>query len=149
MRVDRYALRATANWLNLSTALGLGVARIGGAGVRRGERGVWIATGYRLRFPLVSAFTIGNVIASRHDDAWLADHAALLRHEERHCTQYAFCVGVVMLPLYLAAMGISWLLTGDRASANPFERTANLAEGGYPERAPRWRHRFEAVRDSD
>lgn len=134
-------LRAVINWINLSTPLGLLVARVGGARMRRGERRTRIATGYRPAFPFAEAFTVGNVIISRGDEAWLAARPALLRHEERHCTQYAWCLGVGMLPLYGLAMVISWLLAGDRSSYNPFERLADLAEGGYPKRAVRWRRR--------
>lgn len=56
----------------------------------------------------------------------------LLRHEDRHCTQYAFCVGVLMLPLYFLAVGVSYAIAGDHWSYNPFERLASLSDGGYP-----------------
>ncbi|HEY6276458.1 MAG TPA: hypothetical protein VIX86_08995, partial [Streptosporangiaceae bacterium] len=59
---------------------------------------------------------------------------SLLTHEARHATQFACCGGVVMLPLYFLAAGLSWLLTGDFGSRNIFERRAGLAEGGYAER---------------
>jgi hypothetical protein len=65
----------------------------------------------------------------------------LLEHERRHAEQYARLAGLPFLPLYaLAALG-SWLLTGDRASANPFERAAGLHEGGYAVRPLRWARR--------
>ena len=56
---------------------------------------------------------------------------ALLRHEARHATQYAWCGGVLMVPLYLAAAAVSWGLTGDFGARNVFERRAGLAGGGY------------------
>ena len=75
-----------------------------------------------------------NVIVTRldHDTAGRAE--PLLTHEARHATQFAWCGGVLMLPLYFLAAGLSWLLTGDFASRNVFERRAGLAEGGYAER---------------
>lgn len=88
---------------------------------------------------MASAFTLGNVILTRHDRDWCAERPALLRHEDRHCTQYAFCLGPVMVLLYVFFAGVSWLLSGDHASYNPFERLANLADGGYVRRGPRFR----------
>ena len=52
----------------------------------------------------------------------------------RHTVQYAWCLGVVMLVLYVLAAGWSWVLTGDPASQNPFERLAGLEDGNYRER---------------
>ena len=123
--------RTVVNWINLSTLLGLLVARIGGATVVRRGRGTWLASDYRYRFPVAGAFTVGNVIVSRHDAAWLRRRPALLRHEDRHCTQYAFFLGPVMLPLYVLAVAVSYLVSGDQATCNPFERWAGLVDGGY------------------
>ncbi|MGA8987334.1 hypothetical protein [Aeromicrobium sp.] len=129
--------RAMLNWINLSTPLGLLVARIGGAATVRHDRGTYLATGYRHGFPGASAFTIGSVIISRHDLAYFEDRPALLRHEDRHCTQYAFALGVAMLPMYLVCAGMSYVIAGDHSSYNPFERLANLADGNYPPPATR------------
>ena len=57
----------------------------------------------------------------------------LLVHEERHSTQYAYCLGVAMVLLYVLASAWSLLRTGDPASRNIFERLAGLADGGYTE----------------
>lgn len=130
--------RTVINWINLSTPLGLLVARVGGATVVRGGRGTWLASDYRYRFPGAGAFTVGNVILSRHDVDWVRDRPALLRHEDRHCTQYAFVLGPVMVPLYWLAAAVSYLLAGDHSSYNPFERLAGLAEGGYRRGPIRW-----------
>jgi hypothetical protein len=72
------------------------------------------------------------VILSRHDR--LLRDSVLLRHEARHATQYAWCGGLLMLPLYLAAAGVSWLFSGDFGAWNVFERGAGLADGGYTAR---------------
>jgi hypothetical protein len=125
-------VRTVVNWVNLSTPLGLLVAVLGGARPERGPRGTWLAGGHRWRFPVASAFTIGSVVLSRHDVTWLRDRPVLLRHEDRHVTQYAWVVGPVLLPLYVLAAGVSWAVAGDHASWNPFERLAGLDDGGYP-----------------
>ena len=124
--------RSVVNWLNLSTPLGLGIARLGGATVEPAARGTYVATGFARGFPPAGAFTVGSVIITRHDRRWLDERPRLLRHEDRHCTQYACCLGVVMLPLYALGVVASYLIAGDHASYNPFERLADLADGDYP-----------------
>lgn len=130
-------VRAVVNWANLSTPLGLLVARAGGARLERRGRGTWIAGGYRWGFPRAGAFTVGSVVLSTRDLDDLRSRSELLRHEDRHCTQYAWCLGPVMLVPYVVSAGVSWAVAGDHSSYNPFERLAGLADGGYP--APRTR----------
>jgi hypothetical protein len=122
-------------WINLgngSTLAGLGVAALGGARVTRSVDGLFLGTGYRLPVPPAPAFCLGNVIVTRLDG--LAPGSRLFRHEARHATQYAWCGGVVMVPLYLLAAGVSWVLTGDFGARNAFERDAGLADGGYTDK---------------
>ncbi len=127
-------LRQCANWVNGSTALGRAVAVAGGADVAPGPFGLTLASHYRWRFPVASAFTIGDVVISRHDLAQVWRHRpGVLRHEEVHARQWMACFGMPFLPLYLASMGWSWLRTGDRAASCFFERQAGLAQGGYAE----------------
>ncbi|GAA2400059.1 hypothetical protein GCM10010191_03970 [Actinomadura vinacea] len=133
----KHRLRQAVNLVNLSTPLGLLLAAAGTRGPRRvlrGPDGLLIAGGYRLPLPVASAFTVGNVILLRREARSLLDRPALLRHEARHSTQYACCLGPVMIPAYLVCAGVSLLLSGDHASYNPFERLAGLAEGGYEKR---------------
>lgn len=126
----RHRVRELGNWVNLSTLLGLGIARVGRARVRRGPRGLWLAEGYRPPFPYAAAFTVGDVLISRAP--WPArQEGRLLAHEERHSRQWFALLGVLFLPAYLLATAWSWLRTGDRAAANVFERRAGLADGGY------------------
>lgn len=129
------------NFANLSTPLGLLLARISGTGVRRGPNGLLLSAGYRLPLPIAPAFTVGNVVLVRGDGSTLTDRPALLVHEERHSTQYACCCGPVMIVLYMAFAGVSMALCGDHASYNPFERLANLADGGYDKRPLRFARR--------
>ncbi len=129
-------VRNVGNWANLSTPLGLAIARAGGSRIVRGPRGLTLAEGYRLGFPMAGAFTVGSVVITAHP-TWAAAEAAwpgTLEHEEAHTWQWTLCLGAPFLPLYTAAMGWSWLRTGDRSSANAFERAADLALGGYVER---------------
>lgn len=111
--------------------LGLAVARAAGTAVSTGPRGLIIASGYAWRVPFAGAFVLGNVVICRQRAEQLLGHPALLGHEEKHCTQYAWCLGLPFLPLYFLAAGWSQLRTGNPASANFFERQAGLAAGGY------------------
>ncbi|MDQ0869762.1 hypothetical protein QFZ70_002235 [Arthrobacter sp. V1I9] len=125
-------LRLAANVVNGSTVLGLAVAAAARTELSRGPRGLLIAAGYRWRLPFAAAFTLGNVVLCRCTAAELLARPALLGHEEKHCSQYAWCLGIPFLPLYLLAAGWSLIRTGNPGTANVFERRAGLAAGGYP-----------------
>jgi hypothetical protein len=129
-----YRIRLAVNLLNGSTLAGFLVAAAGRARPMRATDGLIVAVGYRLPVPPAPAFCLGNVIVTRLDAAGARGAGILLGHEARHATQFACCGGVLMLPLYFLAAGVSWLLTGDFGSRNIFERRAGLAEGGYTER---------------
>jgi hypothetical protein len=120
--------------VNLSTPLGVVLAVVGshGGDLRRGPHGLLLAGGYRLPLPIAPVFTVGNVVLVRGD-------------EGRHATQYAVCLGPVMLLPYLVCAGVSLVVCGDHASYNPFERLAGLEDGGYRRRPPR---RFRRQRRS-
>jgi hypothetical protein len=125
-------VRFAGNFVNLSTPVGLAVARIGRATIRRGPRGLFLGEGYRLMFPIAGAFTIGNVITTSSTwDAMLHRHPYLIQHEEGHTWQYLYCLGLPYYIPYVLFMGWSVLRTGDRAARNFFERQAGLAMGGY------------------
>jgi hypothetical protein len=132
----RWRLRQVANVVNLSTPLGLALALAGRGSLRRGPDGLLVA--HAVRLPAKApAFTVGNVVLLRLDDAALARRPRLLVHEARHATQYACCVGPLMLPLYGLAAAWSWLRCRDPSSYNIFEVRAGLADGGYSERRRR------------
>jgi hypothetical protein len=128
----RHRVRLAVNLVNGSTLAGLGVSLAGRARLAPYPEGLLVGTGYRLPVPPAPAFTLGNVIITRKPA--LAYDTGLFRHEARHATQYACCGGLLMLPLYFAAAGLSWLLCGDVGSWNLFERAAGLADGGYADR---------------
>ena len=132
----RHRVRLAANLLNGSTLAGLAVAKAGGARLAGLPDGLLAATGYRLRVPPAPAFTLGNVIITGRGT--LEFGTPLARHEARHSTQYAWCGGLCMLPLYFAAAGVSWLVCGDVGAWNVFERAAGLADGNYTDRPLRW-----------
>jgi hypothetical protein len=127
-------VRMMGNLVNLTTPIGLLVALLGGARIRRGPRGLFVGEGYRPKFPVASAFTIGSVITtSRTWPELLDDNPQLFDHEERHTWQYLCCIGLPFYPAYGACLVWSMLRTGDRAARNFFERDAGLAKGGYPD----------------
>jgi hypothetical protein len=130
-----------ANWVNLSTMLGLVIAKVGRAELAGHGQGMWLATGYRFGFPVARAFTVGSVVITKHQPEWMADHPKLFRHEARHATQWACCIGLPFLPLYLVAMLWSVLWCGDRGSHNLFEVMAGLEDGGYQRRPSRFSRR--------
>ena len=128
-----HRLRLVVNLVNGSTIFGIVVAKAGGARLASGPHGLLTATGYRPPVPVAPAFTVGNVIIvnRRHPHPL---PPAVLAHEARHTTQYAWCGGLLMLPLYFIAVGISWALCGNIGAWNVFERQAGLADGGYSQR---------------
>jgi len=126
-----YRRRALVNKLNLTTPLGLAVARLGRATVSPGPHGLLLCEGYRLRLPVAGAFTIGNVVTTAHTFAELeAASPGVLRHESAHAWQYAR-LGLGFFPLYAAAASGSWLRHGSPAVGNVFEQRAGLVSGGY------------------
>jgi hypothetical protein len=125
-------VRFVGNFINLSTPVGLAVARIGRATIRRGPHGLFLGEGYRFKFPIAGAFTIGNVITTSTTwDNMLCRYPLLIKHEEGHTWQYLYCFGLPYYIPYVIFMGWSVLRTGDRAARNFFERQAGLAAGGY------------------
>ncbi|MGV8845188.1 hypothetical protein [Tessaracoccus sp.] len=125
-------VRNVGNVANLSTPLGLVVAVAGRARIRI-VQGLFVAEETSLPGIRASAMTIGSVVLIPGRTLEQASHAipGLLEHEDHHAHQWAYCLGLPFVPLYLAAMGWSWWRTGDRAAANPFEVQAGLALGGY------------------
>jgi hypothetical protein len=141
----RYQLRRAVNAINGSTLTGICVALLGRARLSPAQDGLLVGTGYRLPVPPAPAFCVGNVIVTRLSE--LPQGSPLLRHEARHATQFAWCGGVLMLPLYFVAAGWSWLVTGDFGSRNVFERRAGLTDGGYTDKPMRLRvHRRRTCR---
>ncbi|MEO3872641.1 hypothetical protein ABGB18_27835 [Nonomuraea sp. B12E4] len=64
----RFRFRRAANYLNLATPLGLLISVIGRATRQSGPNGLILAVGYRYRFPIAGAFTVGNVVLTKRDE---------------------------------------------------------------------------------
>ncbi|WP_344843885.1 hypothetical protein [Nonomuraea dietziae] len=94
----RHRIRRIANFVNLSTPLGLLISVVGGARRTNGPDGLILAYGYRYAFPVAGAFTVGNVVVTKHPDGYLTGR--LLDHESRHATQW----GLVRRPADAAAV---------------------------------------------
>ena len=123
--------RSWVNRLNGATGAGVLIAWAGGARLRAGPDLLLLAEHYRWPFPTGGAFTVGDVVISRHRVEELRRrYPRVLCHEERHSRQW-MVLGPLFLPLYLLTMAWSWLRTGDRAAACWFEVSAGLADGGY------------------
>jgi hypothetical protein len=124
--------RTTLTAVNGTTLVGLGIAVLSGAKLRRAPGGILIAEGYRRRVPPATCFTIGSVIITRRTAEWLLDErrAELLALESRHAGQYAV-LGPLFWPAYWASCGYSWAMTGTYGTRNAFERHAGLERGGY------------------
>jgi hypothetical protein len=139
--VDWWRVKAAANVVNGSTGLGVAVAAVGRARLEPGPRGLVLATGYALPFPVAGAFTVGNVVLTPHDRTWWEGRDRVLVHEERHSWQYVVTLGLPFLPLYAVAAGWSYLRGRDWSTYNVFERLAGLADGDYPLVSRRQRQR--------
>jgi len=127
----RHRVRAVVNLVNGSTAAGVAVAVAGRARPRGAGDGLLVAGEYRLPVPAAPAFCLGNVLISRWPEQRFRGAERLFAHEARHASQYAWCGGLAMLPLYGLAALVSWGLTGDFGNRNVFEVRAGLADGGY------------------
>ena len=127
----RYRWRAAANLVNGSTGAGILVAVAGRARLGRAGDGLLVAAGYRWPVPPAPAFCVGNVLVTRRGYGQFRGDARLFAHEARHATQYAWCGGLAMLPLYGVAALVSWARCGDFGARNVFEQGAGLADGGY------------------
>ncbi len=125
-------VRTALTAVNGTTLVGLGLAVLTGARIRRAPGGIMVAEGYRLKAPPATCFTVGSVIITRRSADWLLDErrAGLLAHESRHAGQYAV-FGPLFWPAYWACCGYSWTMTGTYGARNAFERHAGLERGGY------------------
>lgn len=121
-----------ANWSNLSTPLGLLVARFGRADLHPGPMRLWVADNYRGPAPRAGAFTLGSVVlvpGGRLENL-SRRIPGLVEHEKAHAAQWA-SLGLFFLPGYLLATAWSRARTGTNHGENIFEVRAGLLNGGY------------------
>lgn len=125
-------VRNVGNLCNGSTLLGIVLGFVGRGYPTMREH---LLVFDRVRLPLISAsaMTVGSVvlILGRRLEEAEERIPELLAHEEEHAWQWAACLGLPFIPLYLAATVWSLIRTGDRAAANYFEMQAGLERGGY------------------
>ncbi|MET0741168.1 MAG: hypothetical protein ABWZ26_06400 [Candidatus Nanopelagicales bacterium] len=127
----RASTRRVLNAVGLATPLGMLVGVLGRARFTAGPDMLLVAHGYRLRVPLTSAFTIGDVVITPGSYQRLLDQPGLLPHETRHAYQWASWLGLPFLLPYAACAGYSLLRTRNPALGNIFEIRAGLVDGGY------------------
>lgn len=144
-RMELWLVRQALNAVNGSTLLGLALGAASRSVFRRGPAGLVLATRSRLPLRGASALTVGDVVLTPEDSAFLLRRPRLLAHEGRHSWQYAACLGLPLLPLYGLAACWSYLRGGDFGVHNPFERWAGLEDGGYPVLSARDRRRTTAA----
>jgi hypothetical protein len=131
--------RQKLNKLNLSTPLGLLIAKIIGGTTIQKENGIYLNYGRKGKYIKADAMAIGDVVlvkqvkgcklcesGSPHD---LSD--SLLRHELIHSEQYAKFGGIIFLALYLLYSIKSFLIYKNTWQDNIFEIQAGLEDGGY------------------
>ena len=94
----RHRVRLAVNLLNGSTLAGLAVSLAGHARLARFPGGLLVGTGYRLPVPPAPAFTLGNVILTRHEPCWPRHRPAPARGQARHA------VRLVRRPAHAAAL---------------------------------------------
>lgn len=124
--------RTVLTAINGTTLVGLAIAKLTGATIRRGRDGVLIAENYARSIPRNTCFTVGGVIITKRTAEWLLDdrRSALFEHESRHVGQYAV-LGPLFWPAYYLFCGYSYAMTGSYGCRNFFEKHAGLQAGGY------------------
>jgi len=137
--------RQVLNAVNGSSLLGLALGVASRSAFRRGPDGLVLATRSRLPLRGTVAVTVGDVVLSPEDDAFLLRRPRLLAHEGRHSWQYAVFLGLPFLPAYGVAAAWSYARGGDFGAHNVFERWAGLEDGGYPLVSARARRRLRAA----
>lgn len=130
--INLRTVRNVANVLNGSTLLGFAMGATARGRFRRHAQLI-IVEHARLPFVRAMAMTVGSVvlIPGRSLEEAQSRIPTLIAHEDAHAWQYAYCLGIPFLPLYLAASMWSMARAKDRASCNFFEVQAGLDSGGY------------------
>ena len=131
--------RQRLNRINLSTPLGLLIAKIFGGATIQLNNGIYVNYGRKGKYNNSWAITIGDVILTKTDkNCKLCQSGkhhdlsnALLRHELVHSEQYAKFGGLIFLALYLFASIKSFIIYRNRWQGNIYEIQAGLQDGGY------------------
>ena len=131
--------RHLINKLNLSTFLGLFLAKIFGGTTIQKENGIYLNYGRTGKYQKATIIAIGDVLLVKRDTHCkmcqqgnpydLSD--SLLRHELKHSEQYAKFGGIFFILLYSIACLKSYIIYRNMWEGNIFEIQANLQDGGY------------------
>jgi hypothetical protein len=131
--------RQRLNRLNLSTSLGLLIAKIIGGTTIQKENGIYLNYGRKGKYLKADAMAIGDVVLVKQvKGCKLCESGnphdlsnALLRHELKHSEQCAKFGGVIFLALYLFASIKSYIQYKNFWQGNIFEIQAGLEDGNY------------------
>lgn len=131
--------RHRLNRLNLSTPLGLLIAKIIGGTTIHYKNKIYINYGRKGKYIKANAITIGDVIlAKKAKGCKLCESGnphdlsnAILRHELKHSEQFAKFGGIIFLALYLFASIKSYIIYKNVWQGNIYEIQAGLEDGGY------------------
>jgi hypothetical protein len=131
--------RHILNNFNLSTFLGLLIAKIIGGTTIQLDNHIYINYGRKGKYLKAWAITIGDVVLAKKDKNCdkcksgkphdLSDR--ILRHELKHSEQFANFGGVIFLALYLFASIKSFIIYKNVWQGNIYEIQAGLQDGGY------------------
>jgi hypothetical protein len=130
--------RRILNKINLSTYLGLLIAKIFGGQTVKLDNGLYMNYGRKGKYQKADVVTVGDVFLVKFDKDCihcqqrnlyiLSDN--LLRHETKHSEQYAI-LGLFFIPLYILASIKSYIIYRNFWQGNIFEIRAGLEDGNY------------------
>jgi hypothetical protein len=131
--------RHVLNNFNLSTFLGLLIAKIIGGTTIQLDNNIYINYGRKGKYLKAWAITIGDVVLAKKDKNCEKCKSGkphdlsqrILRHELKHSEQFAKFGGVIFLALYLFASIKSFIIYKNVWQGNIYEIQAGLEDGGY------------------
>jgi hypothetical protein len=131
--------RHVLNTFNLSTFLGLLIAKIIGGTTIQLDNNIYINYGRKGKYLKAKAVCIGDVLLVKQLKGCKLCEAGnphdlsneLLRHELKHSEQFAKFGGLVFLALYLFASIKSFIIYKNVWQGNIYEIQAGLEDGGY------------------
>ena len=131
--------RQRLNRLNLSTPLGLLIAKIIGGTTIQLENGLYMNYGRKGKYKKAEVITVGDVLLVTFNKDCLHCQQKdlydlspnLLRHELKHSEQFAKFAGIIFLALYLFASIKSYIQYKNFWQGNIFEIQAGLVDGNY------------------
>jgi hypothetical protein len=118
-------LRHNLNNINLSTLLGLTIAKFLGGKTIQLDSKLYINYGRSGKYIKYKAITIGDVILARKELK-----TSLINHELKHSIQFAY-LGILFFPIYALFSLYSYYKYSNTWQGNIFEINAGLEDGEY------------------